>query len=95
MYHDGTPVRNDLRRIQIQKAFQGGQAMPQEEKVPVDGVAQFEIYIPPDTMAVEITVSKCWTWIFGIKVFIFLIKFLFWNIHYLVHLFATFDIWYK
>ncbi|WAR12173.1 CPMD8-like protein [Mya arenaria] len=57
MYHDGTPVKSDLRRIQIQKSYQGSQNTAPEEKMTVEGVAQFDIEIPPGMQSIEITAT--------------------------------------
>ncbi|KAL4235441.1 endopeptidase inhibitor [Mactra antiquata] len=60
MYHDGTPVRQ-MKRIQITKRFEyitggpiGAENQP-EEKMPVDGVASFDIPIAPGTRAVDVS----------------------------------------
>ena len=63
MYYDGTPVRSDGRQIQISKSYSfseggvtGGFNNQPESKMPINGVATFEVPIPLGTSAVEVTV---------------------------------------
>lgn len=60
MYLDGTPVKSDYRKIQITKRYTGSSVANSaitapEEKIPINGVAQFDIEIPAGVDAVEIT----------------------------------------
>lgn len=65
MYYDGTPVKNDYRRIQITKRYSyidggatGGLENNPDEKQVIDGVAQFDIQIPAGCSSVEVIVSR-------------------------------------
>lgn len=59
MFHDGTPVQDQIRKVMIKKAYQGAQPSQNlnEEKALVDGVAAFDVEIPAGCVALQITVS--------------------------------------